>query len=206
VLCVNTHCYVLDSRNGTSGAYECYYWENVPAVTFSVGDGELWFGTEDGKICKFNTDVDNVTAYEDNGVATTDSHGRTVVTGGDAIRAHWATAQDNDNYPQYFKTMNKKGSVLTLRPYTKSSATLYFSKDGDEPVKIGYTTVDFFDWEYIDFTRFTFKGNDSAVDVYGNKKIKKYKTLQLIVENNEIDEPFGVIQLTKTWTLGNFAK
>ena len=37
------------------------------------------------------------------------------------------------------------------------------------------------------------------------KKIKKYKRLQIVLENDEA-EPFGVIGITKTYSIGNLAK
>ena len=34
--------------------YEWWYWENVPARVFAEIDGQLWFGCEDGRICRFD--------------------------------------------------------------------------------------------------------------------------------------------------------
>lgn len=61
-LCVNNHIYIADSRylsypknsKTEQYQYEWWYWDDVPArVLFSWND-ELYFGTADGKICKFN--------------------------------------------------------------------------------------------------------------------------------------------------------
>ena len=38
------------------------------------------------------------------------------------------------------------------------------------------------------------------------KKVKKYKRLQIIVENDALNEGFGVLQIVKTFTIGNYAK
>ena len=38
------------------------------------------------------------------------------------------------------------------------------------------------------------------------KKVKKYKTLRVWLENNYVDQPFGIVSFTKTYTIGNFAK
>ena len=121
ILCVNSHCYVLDGRNkandknnNTDFLYEGYYWEDVPAVCFANIGNELFFGTSDGRICKFNSDVPNITAYCDNGTATIGDAGEILLTDGKAIKCVWSTPLDDDNYPQYFKTLNKKGTLLTL--------------------------------------------------------------------------------------------
>lgn len=59
-LCVDGVCYVADEgytyrpKESSSGyQYEWWYLDNVPAVVFAVMNGDLWFGTEDGRICRF---------------------------------------------------------------------------------------------------------------------------------------------------------
>lgn len=212
ILCVNSHCYVLDGRqrandrnNNTDFLYEGYYWDNVPATAFCTHDDELYFGTVDGKLCKFNTDVDGITAYCDNGVIDTEA-ATTVLKDGEVIPCKWVTPLDDDKQPQYFKTLNKKGNVLTLLPYDRSSADVSLSKDGGTPIQLGTVYMDIFNWNMIDFSRFTFNSNDTAQDAFLAKKVKKYKRLQIIVENKGLYEPFGIIGITKTFSYGNFSK
>ena len=47
--------------------YECYYWTNIPAISLLSVKGDLYFGTADGRICKFNTDKDKMDRYNDDG-------------------------------------------------------------------------------------------------------------------------------------------
>lgn len=62
-LAINNHVYVADSRYTTSMSdaynssyqYDWYYWDNVPVRIWFIYDNELYFGTEDGLIMKFNT-------------------------------------------------------------------------------------------------------------------------------------------------------
>lgn len=212
ILCVNSHCYVLDGRNKTNDKnnntdflYEAYYWENIPAVCFANIENALYFGTEDGRICRFNTDVDNATAYCDDGEESEGTGGITL-TGGTAIKCVWSTPLDDDNYPQYFKTLNKKGTLLTLMPYDRSSVKVRIAKDGIDAAIIETATFDIFNWSLIDFSRFTFNGNTVAQNDYFNKKIKKYVRLQITLENEGLYEPFGILGITKTYSIGNFAK
>ena len=37
-------------------------------------------------------------------------------------------------------------------------------------------------------------------------KIKNYKRLQFIVENDEVNEGFGIFQIVKTYKVGSYAK
>ena len=128
------------------------------------------------------------------------------MTGGVAIPCEWSTPLDDDEKPQYFKTLNKKGSMLTLLPYDRTSAKVTLVKDGGQPIELGVFYADILNWEMIDFDRFTFNTNETAQDAFFRKKVKKYKRLQITVKNEEIYEPFGVLGITKTYSVGNFAK
>lgn len=209
ILCVNSHCYVLDGRqkiqdkgNSTTYNYEAYYWENVPATVFEAYDNELWFGTQDGWVCKFNTDIESATKYRDGG-SLKDNY----IEGGTSIHARWSTPLDDDGYTQYYKTLNKKGTVVSLKPGDKTSATLYYARDGKDPTLVGEielsSGVNFSD---IDLTQFTFGRETELNELYPNRKIKKYKKLQFIIENNKIDEGLGIINLVKSFVVNGFIK
>lgn len=197
------HVYVLDGRQKKSYRsaamadfiYEAYYWENVPAriwLKLEAGEDEwLYFGTEDGRICKINSDIVSGRYRDD----------------GQAIDAVWATRYDDDGTPSCYKTLLKKGCCVTLKPLSRSSGTVYFRTDRsgvEQPV--ARDTMDIFDWEDIDFSRFTFNSDDAPQEIFFQKKIKNYKRLQIIIRNSENDEGFGVYQITKHFVVGNFAK
>lgn len=213
MLCVNDHCYILDGRsksqdknNNTDYLYEGYYWENIPAKVFYVHQDELYFGTADGYLCKFNNDVDNRTKYCDNGTLKNEG-GILSLDGGTAIHCEWSTPLDDDGRPQYFKSLNKKGTMLTMLPYERTSAKVTLIKDGgNEPIRLGVFYADMHTWELIDFTRFTFNSDDTAQDAFFRKKVKKYKRLRIVVENDGIYEPFGILGITKTYSVDNFSK
>ena len=209
ILCVNSHCYVLDGRqkvtdrdSTTNFNYEAYYWTNVPACAFETLQDELWFGTTDGRICKFNTDIDNTTKYRDGGTLSDGT-----ITGGESIHARWSTPLDDDGYTQYFKTLNKKGTVVSFKPCEKMSADLYYVKDGKTKVYMGSLVIsDGIDFTDIDFTNFVFGAEDELNELYPNRKVKKYKKLQFILENNKVDESLGIINLVKSFTVNGFVK
>jgi hypothetical protein len=200
ILCVNGVAYVLDGKNKSykersiasyDYSYECYYWTNIPAISLLSVKGDLYFGTADGRICKFNTDKDKMDRYNDDG---------------QAIVASWSTTNDDDNAPHLYKSMTKKGCLVTIKPYTRSSGTIYVSKDGNPRQLLRRGLMDILDWDDIDFDRFTFNTNDSPQDIFFKKKVKKYKRLQIIVENDALNEGFGIVQIVKTFTVGNYAK
>lgn len=188
ILCVNSNCYLMDSTQKNSWTtdrtnllYECYYWENVPATAFVVHDGYLWFGTADGDLCRFKTiEEDKKEAFNDDG---------------DPIPCKWTTVLDNDGLTQYFKNLQKKGNLITVQPMDNTlgstSVEVYVKADDNEPAYIG-----------------SFAGLDVSVpqEIYLRKKIKKYKRLQIIVENNMLNESFGVSEIVKMYTVGNYSK
>lgn len=201
---VNNHVYLLDGRQNKSYkaksqgdfVYECYYWENVPAVCWlDHKDGAtetLFFGTADGKICRFNSDIEKMERYSDDG---------------EAILAVWSTKADDDDDVTLLKTMIKKGNSVTIKPYTRSSAKIYFRTEQDTVERLATEdNRDIFDWEDIDFSRFTFNSNDAPQEILFNTKVKKYKRLQIIVKNDAVNEGFGIFGITKHFVVGNFAK
>ena len=201
ILAVNNRAYILDSKNkaylkyqsNTSSDYvfECYYWENIPARIFLEKSGDLYFGTADGKVCKFNTDIPTMARYNDDG---------------EAVRCAWATKNDDDGSSYLYKTMQKRGCSITIKPFTRSSAKIYISKDGEFEKLIRQSYMDIFTFDDFSFERLSFNTNDSPQDIYLKKKVKKYKRLQIIIKNDVVNEGFGIFQITKTFAVGNYAK
>ena len=73
-LAINGNVYVCDTRyktyekdSRTSGyQYEWYFLNNIPAIVLFVWNNELYFGTKEGKICKFKTNADKDIYKDDN--------------------------------------------------------------------------------------------------------------------------------------------
>jgi len=201
----NGHVYVLDGRQSKSYksaslgdfVYECYYWESVPVRCWmcrkSGTEEALYFGTADGRICTFNSDIDGMARYSDDGKG---------------IDAVWATRYDDDGTPALLKTMIKRGCCVTIKPYARSSGTIYFRSDRTSGTEreVAKKQMDILDFGDIDFERFTFNTDDSPQEIFLNRKVKNYKRLQIIARNSEPDEGFGIFQITKHYVVGNYAK
>ena len=232
-LAVNEHCYVLDGnqRNSwgndrTNLVYECYYLDNVPATCFAKYDEDLYF-SNDEQMCRFKR-ADNGDAYTD-----------TTEDGSTPVFARWNTVLDDDGALNYYKTMQKKGNMITVFPnspfkYTQveitesefnKNKTMYFTFN-DELGYIRCVSDSVFDEDAIYYIRektatkvFIRKDTNEPVEIkrefgetteipsefFVNKKFKKYKRLQFILENNEA-EPFGVDSIVKQYIIGNYAK
>lgn len=204
--------YVLDGKQnrvyqegavtGGNYGYECQYWTNIPAVCWMPKGEALWFGTKTGKLCRMNTDRPGMDRYSDDGAA---------------IVAKWTTMADTCGDFMRYKTMVKKGSGVMLQPYARSSVKVKIRTDRDPGMsdllsrvengaEAGEVTAaqlaalkvlceqtnDIFDWEDIDFTRFSFETDDGPRLIAFKKKIKKWKWLTVTVYNTGVNEGFGV--------------
>lgn len=183
-LSLNNHTYILDGsqklsweNSKTDLQYEAYYWINTPVNWWGDYHDSLWFSDRDGNLCKFKSEEEyGNEAYNDNG---------------QAIVCEWSTVFDNDGATQYFKTMQKKGCIVTFEPLTKSSAKLSVKKDDNKERFIGE----------IEYT-----SPNTPFDFFIKKKIKKYKRLQIIIRNDKVNEPFGILEIVKVYVLTNYSK
>ena len=107
------------------------------------------------------------------------------------IHARWSTIADDDGSANYYKNLQKKGSLVALLPAT-SMGVMVFVKADEKDEK---------------FIRETKEGEHILpFNTYLKKKIKKYKRLQIICENNNYNQSFGVDEIIKCYTMGNYAK
>lgn len=203
MLCLSGECYVADAAQKTYAnnktntfEYEWYYWTNIPARAAYNFEDILYFGTEDGRICRFNDDMKNSRgeiepkAYSDDG---------------EAIVAEWATTFSDDGDFMRLKTMKKKGSGVMLKTYLRSGVKVCIRTDKDFEKEIRDKSAGLFNFEDIDFGDFTFNTSPYLVVPF-NAKFKKYKAIQVICRNDKVNQAFGVLGIIRRYVIGNFAK
>ncbi len=203
LLGVNGKCFVADAAQKTYSGnrtgtfeYEWYYWTNIPAVCFGIVGGELFFGTEDGRLCRFNNDMVSSRgeissrAYSDNG---------------EAICARWATPLSDDGDFMRFKTMVKSGSGVFLKSYNRSGVSVCIRTDSGAEQEIKERSAGIFNFEDIDFSDFTFNTSPYTVVPF-NKRIKKYKAIQVICRNDKVNQAFGIGGIVRKFFYGKTNK
>lgn len=194
-LAVNGHVYVADSRQKTyeknapqsEFQYEWYYFTNIDARVWWKYDGKLYFGDFDGNVKQFKEDIESAVSrylYTDDG---------------EPIHAIWYTPYFVLNTISRYKTL--KGFWVMLSPYSRSSIKVYYKIKGDLRL-VKESSMDIFDFNDIDFTRFTFNTDDSPMVVATNAKAKKFMLIQFVFENNVDGEGFGFYEAEVTYTIG----
>ena len=179
-------------RADTPAVCECFYWENVPArsvLSCVEGGAEtLYFGTADGRICRFNTDIEGMARYSDDGAA---------------IEAVWTTRADDDGDPMVWKTLLRRGNAVTIKPYARSGVKVLFRTERDASARqAAEGTMDIFSWEDVDFSRFAFNANDGPSEIPFGRRIRRYRRLQIAVKNDAVNEGFGVYAIVKHFAAG----
>ena len=199
LVCVNSHCYVLDGGrrsfpNGSSGGfvYECFYWENIPAVCFLTRKDDLYFGTADGRICRFNTDIADDSRYSDNG---------------EAIPVEWRTCLDDEGYPTRTKSIIRRGFFVTLQPHSDDGVEVCICTDTiPTPKVIGRLRIRILNWSRVDFGFFPFLGAKHVQDLSVGGGVRDYRQIQLIVRSSSVNKSFGMLRIVKTFRLGGIPR
>lgn len=168
--------YLENSVTGAAYNYEAYHWLNLPATAWLPDGASLFFGTADGRLCRMNTDREGVDRYNDDGAAIRAVRATRVEFCGDFLR---------------YKTMVKKGSGLLMQPYSRSSVRVYVRTDRTKAQDFFKAALDDDDWQGDELGT-DISAWEGAKVVPFKKKVKKWKWIQIIVENKEVNEGFGV--------------
>ena len=193
-LAVNGHVYVADSRQKlyeknvpqSEYQYEWYYLTNIDARVWWEYDGRLFFGSTDGKVKRFmlaSEDTAQHNAYNDDGAP---------------IRAIWDTPFFTMDVISRYK--NLKGFWVMQSPFRRSSINVYYRVHGGLKL-VKHSTMDVFDFNDIDFERFTFITDDSPMIIATNAKAKKFMLIQFRFENNVAGEGFGFYEAEAVYTV-----
>jgi hypothetical protein len=196
-LFINGSVYIANSfmvnRNSSgSRGYEWFYWTDVPCRVCAVINDEIYLGTKDGHINKLKTEEEyGIEAYNDNNKA---------------ISASWSTRVDDLGDAGSYKKIQKKGTGVLVMPFEKTSGRIYYlTAKGSRFVKdYGMSTI--FDFENIDFENFSFGESKYPLYVPTRKKHRKVNLIQIVVENGELNEAFGLLGININYSAGHYLK
>lgn len=191
VLALDGNLYFLDIKQKSyeqntpysSYQFECYCCPDIPADVVFTDKDALCFGTADGRLCRFHTNVDDPNSYNDDG---------------EAIKAYWETGDfDGD---AFFHNKTFTGVSCRLAAAVLTGVKVYAQYRGlwrmvfDAKEKARY-----FDWSYIDFSKFVFSADRTPRTLWGKIKLKKADKVRFRLQNSEKNEPFGLYAFGVEW-------
>lgn len=183
-LALNGNVYIADSHLTEEDGFPAwFFWANVPAQCLAVLDDRLWFGTADGRLCRFSL-PDEADAYTDDGAA---------------IDAYWCTP--TLSLSDWSRNKTIRDVIPTLMPYARSSAELCFTDEGGETQRL-LRSLDLFSFENWDFGRVSFRCVPGAVSWRSHRRRYRRPLHTLRIGNDRAGEPFGLLALTLRWTEG----
>lgn len=185
ILAINNKMYILDGLQAmqtdksmpySTRQYAGFYCTNIPASIMWVEDGDLWFGTKDGRICKFYSDKDSLKSYNDDGAI---------------IQAWWETPDLDGRL--FFKNKTFRYVAIRLMTALSTSVTIYGMKRGIwSLIKKDTSSARYFSYENITFSKFTWSVDQGEKVAHSKTRVKKVDKARFKLENNEINEPFGI--------------
>ena len=191
VLSLSGTLYLLDLQQRTyeknspysSFQYECYHWPDIQARVLWVDGEALCFGTADGKLRRFGTNVDDPESYNDDGAA---------------IDAYWETSDFDGKAFFHSKTFTSVSCRLAAAVLT--GVKIFAQKRGIwGQVFDAKERARYFDWSYIDFAKFVFSADRTPRTLFGKIKIKKVDKVRFRLQNKELNEPFGLYLFGLEW-------
>lgn len=183
-LAVNGHMYIADGQLvEEDGDPAWFFWSNVPAQCLCVLEGRLWFGTADGRLCRFSLPTEDG-AYRDDDAA---------------INAYWRTP--TLPLSQWGRIKTIRDVVPTLMPYSRSGATVQYEDENGKLLALS-RNMDLFSFKTLDFSRFSFRCLPGAVSYRTRWRQHRVPLFAVRIGNDQPDEPFGLLALTVRWTLG----
>ena len=198
MLFVNSHVYILDTLQilSTKDApystrqYATFYWNNIPATCAASIESKLFFGTDDGSIMQFYTNLTDLTSYNDIG---------------QRIYCCYDTA-DIDAL-LFFKVKTYRYFALRVFPSVASSVKVYALKKGVwELLKYDNTTIRYLSFRYLQFSKFTFSTDKGLKIVSSKVRIKKQPHVRFRIENDQLNEPLMIDQFGIEYTQSNNVK
>lgn len=190
LLLINNKVFLADTnqkfQNLNSFEYEWYYWDlsSISPILIKDYNGEIYFGTTDGKIYKLS-------GTNDNGIA---------------ITSYWITKADNFNYNNMYKTTNKRGGIAKFKtiPNSKIKVAIKTNKINNfkfitEKSLKGFSFINF---SFIGFSFTTSSGNYLIYKI----KEKKFNELSMKFYSDELNKPFGIYNSTLEVFIGGYVK
>lgn len=184
-LAVNGKVYILDglqaSQTDRSAPYATrqyagFYLTDIPARVLWVDGGTLWFGDAAGKVYKFSTDSSDLLSYSDDGRP---------------IYACWRTLDVAGK--NVYRAKNFSRLYVELAAAAATGVKVFARVSGVwEELWEDTSSARYFDFANVDFGKLSFSCDNNPKTMGEKISIKKVDKAGFRVENGELNEPFGL--------------
>lgn len=197
-LCLNGVAYILDGLQSmvtdksapySTRQYAGFYRTNIPANTMWVKDKVLWFGTSDGRVCKFATDKYALASYNDDG---------------EPIEAIWETPDIDGDL--FYKNKTLRYVAIRAEAAVATSVKIYAMERGLWGlVKEDDIFGRFLMFSQLVFSKFSFSCDQTQRICRTKVRVKKVDKFRLKFVNDKVDEPFALYDVAMEYVeKGNF--
>ena len=184
-LCLNGVAYILDGLQPlqtdrsipySNRQYAAFYRTNVPARVMWERNGQLFFGSSDGRICQFYDDPTSQLSYNDDG---------------QPICCCWETPDFSGKL--FYKNKTFRFLAVRLAAAIATSVKLYGRRRGIWTfIKEDDTRARYFNWQYLDWSKFSWSNDETPQVITTKVRIKKVDKSRFRLENDVLNEPFGI--------------
>lgn len=198
-LCLNNVAYILDGLQPTvtdkaapysTRQYAGFYRTNIPANVMWVFQNELYFGTTDGKVCKFHTDKYALNSYNDNG---------------EPIEAIWETPDIDGEL--FYKNKSLRYLAIRVDAAIKTSMSIWAMDRGIWTfVKEDDTFSNYFSFSQFQFSGFSFSCDRTQKICRTKMRIKKVDKFRLRFINDKLNEPFTLYNIAFEYVENGYYK
>lgn len=187
-LCVNGVAYILDglqpmqtdkSMPYSTRQYAGFYRTNLPANCMWEKDGNLYFGSTDGRVCEFYSDSDALVSYNDDG---------------EKIEAIWETPDLDGKL--FYKNKTFRYLAVRLKSAVATTLEMYVQKRGLWSfIKKDNYTARYLSFGSVVFSKFTFSSDQTQKIIPTKLRVKKVDKARFRFVNSELNEPFGLFDI-----------
>lgn len=198
-LCLNNVAYILDglqplqtdkSLPYATRQYAGFYRTNLPARVMWVHDSRLYFGTTDGKVCRFFDDPESLQSYNDNG---------------EPIHAIWDTPDFYGNL--FYKNKTFRHLDVRLASAIATSIKIWVQKRGLWIlIKEDNSTGRYFSFMSLVFSKLSFSPDTTPKTIPSKIKVKKVDKARFRFENDVLNEPFGLFDIALEYVENGYYK
>lgn len=185
-LFVNGVAYLLDgtqtltTKNDpySTRQYAGFYRTNVPAVSAWLDGEKLCFGTADGRVCEFYTDVDDTASYNDDGKAIYCCYETPDFTG-----------------KSFYKNKTFRYLAVNLSRFIRTSAAVYLRRKGVWTlVQKLNSPSSWMMFSQVRFSSLSFSPDQKSVMMHAKTRLKRVDKSAYKFENDALNEPFGLLE------------